>query len=368
LRVAFFSDTYLPNIDGVVSSIVSFKKELEKEGHHVKVFAPGVKTIKRDDIFLYRSVVFPPYPQYRLALGLDPLFDFNDGNFDIIHCHGVASMGLNSILSSKLFRKPSISTFHTMLPLATSYISKNHWMQEFLSGFSWSAIRVFYSSFDVVLAPSLVIKKSLEEHGVKNVKVLGNGVDLDVFKPKQNYLKKKLGLSGKTVMFAGRMTKEKNVDVLIKAIPTISKEVKSSFLFVGDGPELENLKLKARGLKNVFFTGRIPYSEMPFYINACDVSVSASTFETFGLSLLESMACGKPVVGADSLAIPEFVSEKNGGLFEPFDVDGLTEKVVEILKDEKKYKSKSANALKTAEKFSIENETKKLVGFYESLI
>lgn len=368
MRVAFFSDTYLPNIDGVVSSIVSFKRELEKEGHHVRVFAPGVKTNKSYNVFLYRSLAFPPYPQYRLALGFDPLFDFNDGNFDIVHCHGVASMGLNSVLSSKLFGKPSIATFHTMLPLATSYISKNSRMQDFLSGLSWSAIRVFYNSFDIVLAPSFVIKKALEEHGVKNTRVLGNGVDLDVFKPKASDLKKKLGLSGRVVLFAGRMTKEKNVDVLIKAIPMISKEIKSSFLFVGNGPELDDLKLKARGLKNVFFTGKVPHDKMPFYINASDVSVSASTFETFGLSLLESMACGKPVIGANSLAIPEFVSEKNGGLFKPFDVGDLAEKVVETLSDKKNYKRKSENALKTAEKFSIQNETKKLIEFYDELV
>ena len=368
MRIAFFSDTYLPNIDGVVSSIISFKKELNSNGNYVGVLAPGAKTMKTKDVFLYRSIPFPPYPQYRIALGFDPIIDFKRNGFDVVHCHGVASMGLNAIISSKLFKKPSVATFHTMLPLATSYLSENSTLQNFFTDFSWKAIKPFYNSFNTTLAPSLVIKKALEEHGVQNTQVLSNGVDLEVFKPGSTNLKKKLGLNGKVVLFSGRMTKEKNIDVVIKAIPLISKRINSSFLFVGDGPELEKLKLKSKGMKNVFFTGMVPHSQITSYINACDVSVSASTFETFGLSLLESMACGKPVVGADSLAIPEFVSEKNGGLFEPYNHEELSEKVVEILSNSKKYKSKSMEALKTAEKFSIKKQTKKLERIYEKII
>lgn len=368
LRIAFFSDTYLPNIDGVVSSITSFKKELELRGDYVAVLAPGVKTVKTSDVLLYRSIPFPPYPQYKIAVGIDPIIDFKEKNFDVVHCHGVASMGFNAVASSKLFRKPSVATFHTMLPLATSYLSGNSTLQNFLTSFSWKAIKIFYNSFNVTLTPSLVIKKKLEEHGVQNTLVLSNGVDLETFKPRFSSVKKKLGLKGKVVLFAGRMTKEKNIDVVIKAIPLVSKKVNVSFLFVGGGPELENLKVKAKGLKNVVFTGEVPHSQIASYINACDVSVSASTFETFGLSLLESMACGKPVVGADSLAIPEFVSEKNGGLFEPFNVEEMAEKIVETLSNPKKYKSKSREALKTAEKFSIKKQVEKLEKVYESLL
>lgn len=368
MKIAFFSDTYLPNIDGVVSSIISFKKELESNGNYVGVFAPGTKTLKTNDVFLYRSIPFPPYPQYKIALGFDPITDFKKKNFDIVHCHGVASMGLNAMISSKLFRKPSIATFHTMLPLATSYLSENSTLRNFFTDLSWKAIKLFYNSFNITLAPSLVIQKNLEEHGVQNTRVLSNGVDLEAFKPSSNNLRKKLGLKGKIILFSGRMTKEKNIDVVIKAIPLVSKKVNASFLFVGGGPELENLKLKSRGMKNVLFTGEIQHQRITDYINTCDVSVSASTFETFGLSLLESMACGKPVVGADSLAIPEFVSEKNGGLFEPFNSEQLSEKLVEILSDSKKYKSKSREALKTAEKFSIKKQAEKLEKIYQKMI
>lgn len=191
MRIAFFSDTYLPNIDGVVSSIISFKKEFESNGNYVGVFAPGVKTLKTRDVFLYRSIPFPPYPQYKIALGFDPITDFKKKNFDIVHCHGVASMGLNAIISSKLFRKPSIATFHTMLPLATSYLSENHTLQSFFTDLSWKAIKLFYNSFNITLAPSLVIQKNLEEHGVQNTQVLSNGVDLEVFKPSSNDLDRK---------------------------------------------------------------------------------------------------------------------------------------------------------------------------------
>jgi glycosyltransferase involved in cell wall biosynthesis len=241
-------------------------------------------------------------------------------------------------------------------------------VQGFFTDFSWKAIKLFYNSFLITLAPSLVIKKSLEEHGVERVEVLSNGVDLNVFRPARSSLRRRLGLKGKVVMFSGRMTKEKNVDVLIKAIPIISRNLDASFLFVGGGPELEALKAKAKGLKNVFFTGSVPHDRIVDYINACDVSVSASTFETFGLSLLESMACGKPVIGADSLAIPEFVSGKNGGLFDPVDVEGLAEGVINVLSDEKKYLLKSKGALKTAETFSIKKEAARLESVYERIV
>jgi glycosyltransferase involved in cell wall biosynthesis len=176
--------------------------------------------------------------------------------------------------------------------------------------------------------------------------------------------RRKLGLKdGRIFLCLGRVSYEKNLDLVIRAI----RDVRASMLVVGRGPALKRLKAFVKKEKlhgKVFFKGFIPEETKPLYYSAADALVNASTSETQGMVILESMACGCPVIGAKSLAIPELVKEgKNGYLFEAGSVKELTE-ILETFQPSERLK---ACAVKTAQKFSIKKCTEKLEKFYASI-
>ncbi|HLC47843.1 MAG TPA: glycosyltransferase, partial [Candidatus Norongarragalinales archaeon] len=130
LNIGFYTDTYLPNVDGVVNAMLGYKKELEKRGEEVFIFTSGTESEGREysnpKTFFFESVVFPPYPQYKLAIfPLSSIKVAREAKIDLIHSHAVASMGVAAIASAKALNLPLVGTFHTMMPKATFYLTKN---------------------------------------------------------------------------------------------------------------------------------------------------------------------------------------------------------------------------------------------------
>lgn len=379
MRIAFFTDTYLPNIDGVVSAIVSFKEELEKKGNKVFVYSSGEPTDSTKEVMMFKSIPFPPYPQYKIALfPFSAKKEVKKNNIQLIHCHALASMGLAAIKTADDLKLPLIGTFHTMAPLATQYVTRRKITRKIVSKIAWKLIKNFYKPFDLVTVPSNCIKKVLEEEGLKNeIKVVPNGLNLNRFNPRlsPSPMKTILGIpkEEKIVLVIGRMSEEKNVEVIIKAADLVNKEVKTRFLIAGDGParkKYEKIAEKSSNPNSFLFTGFVSKYELPYLYSCCDLMATASTFETQGLTILEAMACGKPVVGANALAIPEAIKDgENGFLFTPFKEEECAEKIIRILRmNEKERKKMSQKARKTAELYSIEKCTNKLLETYNSLV
>lgn len=383
LRIGFYTDTYLPNMDGVVFQILAMKSEMEKRGNYVHVFAAGTlseKNFNRDkSVDFYPAFRFPPYPQYKVAVfPYSSVFDVRRLQLDVIHCHALATMGLAAVHSAKTLSLPLVGTFHTMVPLAMHYVTQNKNAQKVLSKAAWQGVKLFYLPFDAVTAPSHVIARLLREHGVENVKVISNGINLEKFNSHVDgrQVRRKLGIkpSEKLVAFVGRVTKEKNIDVVLRAAKKASTNGDANFklAIIGNGPALEECKLLSRrlGLRNVIFTGAISHEEIPSYLAAADWQITASTFETQGLGIIEGLACGKPCIGANSLAIPEAVKQgKNGFLFEPFDVENCAEQLARGLNlSENQYNKMSAFASSDAKKYSIEKTTSEILKLYGKVL
>ncbi len=387
MRIAFYTDTYLPNIDGVVSQVIASKQELEKRKHYVHVFTPGTRKEKlkfqSPTVTYYEGVKFPLYPAYKLAIfPYSSILKCKETKIEIIHCHALATMSLASIASAKALNLPLIGTFHTMIPLAAHYLTENKQYQELLTNASWKAIKTLYKPFDVVTAPSKTIANLLEEHGVENVKVISNGINTAVLNPhnanaQREKSRRKLGVQKNEVvfLFVGRITEEKNVDVVVKAFNKINAAYPNTkLLIVGDGPaftQLEQLVSKMKAKKNITLVGQVNHSEMLGYYAACDWQVTASTFETQGLGILEGMACGKPCIGANALAIPETVKNNvTGYLFPAHDVEKCVEKMEAAiaLKDNNKYSKMCRNAKIIGEKHSIQRTTIKWEKLYRSVL
>jgi 1,2-diacylglycerol 3-alpha-glucosyltransferase len=375
MRVAFFTDTYLPNVDGVVTSICNYRSELEKRGNQVFVFsaASGGNGLSEDKkVFFYRSVPLPFYPQYKIAVfPFSAYRDVRKSKAELIHSHAIAGMGLAAIASAKQLGLPLLGTFHTMLPEAVrSYapIGKN-----ISERVAWKAISSFYSPFDLVTAPTHVIRTMLEEHGVERTRVLPNGVDCKRFNPGVKSLRQEFGNGKKIVLVGGRLSLEKNVDLVVRSAKRVLKEEDAIFLVHGEGPAKKSVEalVKQLGLqKNFVFSGFVPPQLLPNIYASCDCIVNASVFETQCLAFLEAMACGRVPVGANALAIPEIVKDgKNGFLFEPFDEQECAGKIIQALSlPEKKRKAMKKTARETALKYSVEKTTDALERIYGELL
>jgi len=385
VKIGFFTDSYLPNVDGVVKSITTVRPELERRGNEVFVFTSGTRSdskANRDaQVFYYRSFKFPAYPQYKIALF--PYYSARskarDLSLELVHCHGMASMGIAGRKTARDLGVPVVGSFHTLLPKGIQTITKRKWTRKLGEDFLWRAMDWFYKPLDLVISPSETIRKVLLERKIDSV-VVPNGLDTKYYSAGNKAAAKlrvsrKIGLKQgeKLVLSAGRMSKEKNHDLIVRAAQSVLKECNARFVFTGDGParkEIEALAAKMGLSHKLVFPGFVSDAELLDFYRAADVFVTASTFETQGMALLEAMACGTPVVGADSLAIPEVVfSGRNGFLFEPYDSGECAQKIVKVLAADKSSYSKMAKAARaTAEKFSVPQATDKLLKAYQLVL
>lgn len=364
MRVGFFTDTFLPQRNGVVTSLLSFGPELVERGHEVFVFCPksNVKEFRGMAVYSYPAVAFRNYPEFRIAI---PRGKNKAPGLDIVHTHSPFTMGFFGWRVAKLQKIPRVSTFHTLLPEYVGYVSRLG--RSILERITWRYCRVFYNRHNKLIAPSGALKKILRKHKIeKRIEVIPTGIDTNFFRPLDKAkARRKLGLGhGKIFLCLGRLGHEKNVDMVIRAF----ENVDAKLIIAGRGPAKKKLKELTRKLglkKKVFFRGFVPDELKPAYYSAADALVIASESETQGIVVAEAMACGTPVAAANSLALPEMVKDmKNGYLFEPGEIGQLSE----ILQNYDPPDEMRARALKTGQKSSIEKCVDKLEKFYKSVL
>ena len=375
MRIAYYSETYLPTMDGVVKSMIEFRKQLEAYDHEVYIFAPGsreaIQANTDSRVFLYNSITFTPYPAYRLAMNPWTSNEIIESKkIELIHSQTMGPMGYGARDIAKKKKLPFVGSFHTLIPYATHYISKRKDVQDFAKDVAWKYLKWYYGSCDVTIVPSYTIKELIEKEGFTNVKVVENGISLAPYeKSVRDRSSFNLSEDDFILLFVGRIVKEKNLEVLIRASKKIIKEIPNvKFIIAGKGPEenyYKDLVSKAEVNDYFKFLGFVPDSKIYSLYKSADLFIFPSKFETQGLSGIEAMASGLPVVGADYLAISEIIkNDYNGILFDPDNEDDLFEKILICVSKKKKY---SKNALETAQKYSIETTTNKLLSIYNDL-
>ncbi|MGB9719599.1 MAG: glycosyltransferase [Candidatus Anstonellales archaeon] len=373
MRIAFFTDTYLPQRDGVVTAMLNLRNELEREGNEVFIFTPGTKKQREENkdfrVHYFSSTVFKPYPDYRIAL-----FPFisatkmvQEMHIDVIHSHGIATTGLAAIQCSQKLKIPAIASFHTMVHKATYYLSQNQNLKNILEDVAVKYLRWYYKQFRVVTTPSNYAKNALKQIGIENCTVIPNGIDYRRFVRARGRKMKIDGKKGPFALYVGRIVREKNVDLIIDSIPSVVNRKKATFVLVGKGPYEEDVKNKIRMLgveENVAMPGFVEDEELPAYYNSAKAFLFPSSFDTQGLSVLESMVLGcAPVVPANS-APAEFVKEgETGFLFR--DEKEFPEKVIQALECKKKI---GQNAKKVAREYDIRKVVKKYEELYQSIL
>jgi 1,2-diacylglycerol 3-alpha-glucosyltransferase len=363
MRIGFFTDTFLPQRNGVVTSLLNSGQELVKRGHEVFVFCPetNVKEYGGMVVHSYPSVSFKPYPEFKIAV---PRGSGRLPKLDIVHTHSPFSLGVFGLRAAKKQGVPRVSTFHTILPEYVRYLSRLG--KGILERITWWYCWRYYNRCHKIIAPSNALKRILLQHGIKKpIAVVPTGINLDFFKPiEKKKAREKLGIGDERVFLTlGRLGFEKNIDGVLHAF----KDVDAKLIIAGRGPaeqKLKNLRRKLGLQKKISFKGYVPEKLKPIYYSAADAFVITSTSETQAIVVVEAMACGTPVIGANSLAIPEIVRDgRNGHLFEPGDIKELSQLLQNFEPSEK---MKNA-AVKSAKRFSIQKCTDKLEKFYSGL-
>jgi len=377
VKIAMFTDSYLPTRDGVVTSLLLTKRELERMGHTVYVFAPDPAdpSDREEGVHYFRSIGFHRYSGYRIPLFPTDKCHILEGlDVDLIHVHGLMFQAVRGMLAGRALRKPVVLTFHTMVTEAARFYNFTPFPEWVIQLGMWTYLRTILHRAEVVIAPTVAIKNELKRYAphIKRLEVIPTGVDLDRFNPRidGSEVRRRYGLEGKKVILhLGRIAWEKNIDLVVRGFALLSAhEPEARLLLVGEGPAKEHVRglVKELGIEErVIFTGFVPDPELPQFYAACDVLTLASKFETQGLVILEAMAVGKPVSGIRYRAVAELVREgENGELFEetPYSWSQAT---LRLLRDPERYRE---GALAKAREFSAGQWATRLVDVYRYAI
>lgn len=328
MRIGLFTDTYFPQVSGVATSIRTLKTELEKLGHTVFIFTTTDKDVNRYEdwqIIRIPSVPFFAFKDRRIAYrGFSTALEIaRQYQLDIIHTQTEFSLGLLGVWIAKELRIPVVHTYHTQYEDYVRYIAKGMVLRPSMVKY---IVRGFMSDLDGVICPSEIVYDLLMKYKVKVEKrVIPTGIELAKFErpeiTSENIadLRGKLGISNQETMLLSlsRVSYEKNIQAVLAALPAVLEENPDVKLVVaGDGPYLSDLKAQAKRLNitdAVIFTGMIAPSETALYYKAADFFISASTSETQGLTYLESLASGTPIIAHGNPYLDNVINDKMFG-------------------------------------------------------
>lgn len=377
MRIGIFSDSWVPNLNGVVISIINEIQSLRNKYDFV-IFVPKLKQTNKfemgDDIPIYefRSFPFPSYPGYNIAL---PSMTFTNAlkkeRIDFIHCHSPFSLGYAAILTAQKFNNlPLLNTYHTDLAKYGGHLIggfKSERFTPWFEKFAWIYIRWFYKFSDVVVTPSKKLQNDLKSNGVKPpVYALPNMISSVFFTARkssesqsfQNDLRSKYEIDSKKriILYCGRISYEKKLEVLLKAYKKIEKDYPDTFLLiVGDGPSLKMYKKQAiqLNLRNYAFTGFLSHTKLPFVYQMAEFMVTPSDTETQGLTVIEAMSQHIPVIGVAGGGVIDYIKDgQNGILVQPGDSEALARAMIQLLENSDLLARFSKSAFKDAQSFS----------------
>ncbi|MEN2983435.1 MAG: glycosyltransferase family 4 protein [Dictyoglomaceae bacterium] len=394
MNIAFFSDTYEPQKNGVVTAIKMQKSFLEKKGHNVYLFIPYIPNSPSDEnIYKLPSFVFPFQREHRVANPYSLKYDLLFGKLkvNLVHTHTPFSLGIFGWSQAKKRNLPLIHTFHTIFEEYAYYIW-DHFpkiiKKKIIKEKEAREIAIWLSKSycelcDLIIAPSTKVKKLLENYGVKKpIIILPNGLDLKDFKPIDKKIareKRKFPIDGIILLFVGRLGREKNITFLLKVMKWLINNSNYPYylVIVGDNPdkrvkeelikEAEKYKIRDR----VIFTGYLEYPQVIESYYSADIFVFASLTETQGMVVGEALFSGLPVIALEDLAIGDFIKNGENGFLVPCNKNSIEEfgkKIILLTENKEIYYTLSQNAKISAENISSEKLNKKLLEIYERTI
>ena len=370
MRLAIFTDTFAPQINGVSHSLIKFADYLKQNNIPYLIFAPQYQENAEKEYNLCSLPGFslPLYPECRIcrprfAYVRNRLKDFAP---DIIHLATPFSVGLSGLKAAKKLKLPCVAAYHTDFPEYLDYYRLRLFKKTAWRYFNW-----FHNQCLINFCPSAEFQTALQNKGINNVQVWRNGVDCARFNPSKadSKLKEQYVPKDKfTFLYVGRLAPEKNLDILLTAFSkTRTRFPEAHLIITGYGPSYATLTKQAP--VGVSFTGYLEGNELAAIYASCDVFVFTSVTETSGMVILEAMASGLPATAAYAGGVKEHVVDQYNGLTcKPLDADDLADKMSVFLSDPSLRDSLSKNARKTAEQMSWENIFQQIMPQLQNLV
>ncbi len=365
-RVALFTETFVPKVDGIVTRLKYTVEYLVRLGDQVVVFAPdgGIPEYKGAEIYGISGFPLPLYPELKLAVphpGIGAkLEEFRP---DIVHIVNPAVLGLGGLFFAKAMKLPLIASYHTHLP---KYLQ--HYGLGFLEGTMWELIKTAHNSASLNLCTSTAMVEELKKHGVEVVDLWQRGVDTEQFHPRfrSEAMRERLTQGhpqDRLLLYVGRLSAEKEIQ---RILPVLQAIPGARLALVGDGPYRSELEQIFMG-SPTHFVGYLQGDDLASAFASSDVFLFPSRTETLGLVLLEAMAAGCPVVAANAGGIPDIVTDGiNGFLFDPEAEEGLITATKMLLGQDNA--ELRARARSEAEKWSWAAATTQLQNYYDKVI
>ncbi|HSE93755.1 MAG TPA: glycosyltransferase [Methylomirabilota bacterium] len=358
MRIALFTNNYLPFCGGVTTSVETLRHGLEGRGHEAWVFAPHMPAATASPrVVRYLSLPAATYPEFALAIpvsrritrlvrALDP---------EVFHAHHPFLLGPAARRLSHRARRPLVFTYHTRYEKYAHYVPLRRGLVEAAAvGLSTR----FAGRADAVIAPSAVIRDELRGRGVKTpIAVVPTGVDLSRFTPGDRYAARRaLGLpeDEPLVLYVGRLDREKSVDRVLAAFERVAGTVpRCRLLLVGRGTQADVLARHAASLPigdRILFLGARPHGALPSCYRAADLFLFASETETQGLVLAEAAACGLAAVAVAAPGCDEVVRDGETGLLTKAEPAALADAAIGLLLDGERRRGMARRAREVAER------------------
>ena len=385
MKILLATESYYPNIDGGAIAQHNLVLELKKRGHEVCVIAPGYSrknTIEKEDgttIFRTKGVKLPLYMNGRYHFSIFPYFQVKKiiKNFkpDIVNICSPYPIGISTYICARRQDIPIVGSIHI---LPGNMITPFHKLknQERINNYSWRYLTYFFNLVDWATIPTKTGAELYKERGLKtNITPISNGLKTEIFNPKNNgeYLRKKFNLPNENiVLYTGRINEEKNLDVLINAIPYVLDKIDAHFLIVGSGGDykklLINLAEELNIKKNTTFTDFLEWEDYPNIYSIADLFAMPSEAELQSIVTMEAVASGLPIVVVNKGALHELASKKNGLVFGAKDSEEMANCIVKILSNNKLRNDMGKKSLELIKEHTMESIAVKFEEIYNKVL
>ncbi|MHC1578515.1 MAG: glycosyltransferase family 4 protein [Dehalococcoidia bacterium] len=373
MKIGLFTDTFLPDINGVVTVIQTMERELTREGHEVHIFAPAYPGWHGNESRVYRfsSLRFPFYPGMRMGVPYNRRAFKIIPSLDVVHSHTPGPLGLLAVQVSERYQTPHVHTYHTL------YTEYRHYLPPPVRPSRQMVIRlsrILCNSCDVIIAPSLQMKRELESYGIdRPMYPLSFGLDEEEFSREVEWdMRAELNPPTEDLLlFAGRLGKEKNLAFLLRAFKRLlSRRDSVRLIIAGDGPQRQALQRYATELgiaPYVIFTGFLERRKL-IDLYKQTLFVFTSKTETQGMVLIEAMMAGSPVIAIGKMGVLDVVQPGKTGILVEENEDEFAQACYRLLEDKTERERLGRAAHKWAYSQSARASTRKLLDIYLAAI
>jgi glycosyltransferase involved in cell wall biosynthesis len=369
VRIAFFTETFLPKVDGIVTRLTKTLPHLVEAGDEVMVFCPegAPDNHAGAQVVGVPALPLPLYPELKLALPRPAVSEALERfRPDLVHVVNPAVLGLGGIWLAKTRNLPLVASYHTHLP---KYLE--HYGMGMLEPLLWELLKAAHNQAELNLCTSTAMVDELAAKGIEHTALWQRGVDTELFRPELANAAMRARLhgghsdTGNLLLYIGRLSAEKQIE---RIRPVLEALPQARLTLVGDGPHRQQLERLFEGTATTF-VGYLAGDELASAYASGDAFVFPSSTETLGLVLLEAMAAGCPVVGANRGGIPDIVSDGiNGCLYDPDQPASLVTAVQRLLGDGATRAKLRQAARLEAERWGWAGATAQLRAYYRQVL